>query len=166
DTQSDMIALILQTKPSFTWRTSDSPAELEWILKKALAKDRDERYQSVKELLIDLKRLAKEVEAENLLSALPTAVLDAVGITANDDDAKISRGNSSPHISSLSSERPQTSSRRRLSKTISSIAIIPFENLSGDESAEYLSDGITESIINNLSQLPRLRVMARSTVFR
>lgn len=43
---------------------------------------------------------------------------------------------------------------------------MPFENLTGDVGAEYLSDGITESIINNLSQLPRLRVMARSTVFR
>jgi TolB-like protein/DNA-binding winged helix-turn-helix (wHTH) protein/Tfp pilus assembly protein PilF len=49
---------------------------------------------------------------------------------------------------------------------IESVAVLPFSNGSSDSNAEYLSDGITESIINNLSQLPNLRVMARSTVFR
>jgi serine/threonine-protein kinase len=52
------------------------------------------------------------------------------------------------------------------SKAIDSIAVLPFENTSADADAEYLSDGITENIINSLSQLPKLRVMARSTVFR
>ena len=49
---------------------------------------------------------------------------------------------------------------------IQSLAVLPFVNASSDANAEYLSDGITESLINNLSQLPNLRVMARSTVFR
>jgi TolB-like protein/DNA-binding winged helix-turn-helix (wHTH) protein/Tfp pilus assembly protein PilF len=49
---------------------------------------------------------------------------------------------------------------------IESVAVLPFSNSSSDSNAEYLSDGITESLINNLSQLPNLRVMARSTVFR
>jgi TolB-like protein/DNA-binding winged helix-turn-helix (wHTH) protein/Tfp pilus assembly protein PilF len=49
---------------------------------------------------------------------------------------------------------------------IQSLAVLPFVNASSDSNAEYLSDGITESLINNLSQLPNLRVMARSTVFR
>ena len=49
---------------------------------------------------------------------------------------------------------------------IQSVAVLPFVNASSDSNAEYLSDGITESLINNLSQLPNLRVMARSTVFR
>ena len=48
---------------------------------------------------------------------------------------------------------------------INSIAILPFQNTNGDPNTEYLSDGITESIISSLSQLPQLRVMARSTVF-
>ncbi len=47
-----------------------------------------------------------------------------------------------------------------------SVAVLPLLNVSGDASAEYLSDGITESIINTLSQLPALHVLARSTVFR
>jgi TolB-like protein/Tfp pilus assembly protein PilF len=47
-----------------------------------------------------------------------------------------------------------------------SIAVLPFVNASSDPDAEYLSDGITESLINSLSQLPGLAVKARSTVFR
>jgi len=49
---------------------------------------------------------------------------------------------------------------------IKSLAVVPFMNATNDPNTEYLSDGITESIITNLSQLPQLRVMARSTVFR
>ena len=51
-------------------------------------------------------------------------------------------------------------------KTIDSLAVLPLINASNDAEMEYLSDGITESIINNLSQLPKLRVVPRSTVFR
>ncbi len=55
---------------------------------------------------------------------------------------------------------------RRPRATGSSLAILPLENASRDQDLEYLSDGITESIINLLSRVPGLRVMARSTVFR
>jgi TolB-like protein/Flp pilus assembly protein TadD len=56
--------------------------------------------------------------------------------------------------------------RKRTSKSIDSIAVLPLANASNDPSTEYLTDGITEGIINKLSQLPKLKVMARSTVFR
>jgi serine/threonine protein kinase/tetratricopeptide (TPR) repeat protein len=56
--------------------------------------------------------------------------------------------------------------KRRTSKSIDSIAVLPLSNASNDPGTEYLSDGITEGIINKLSQLPKLKVMARSTVFR
>ncbi|MDP9194539.1 MAG: protein kinase [Acidobacteriota bacterium] len=56
--------------------------------------------------------------------------------------------------------------KRRTSKSIDSIAVLPLANASNDPNTEYLSDGITEGIINKLSQLPKLKVMARSTVFR
>lgn len=58
---------------------------------------------------------------------------------------------------------------RRMSKTdvaIDSIAVLPFENQTQDANNEYLSDGLTESIINSLTQLPNLKVIARSSVFR
>lgn len=49
---------------------------------------------------------------------------------------------------------------------INSVAVLPFANLSDDPNMEYLSDGITENLINNLSQLPQLKVIARSSAFR
>jgi TolB-like protein/Tfp pilus assembly protein PilF len=57
--------------------------------------------------------------------------------------------------------RPQ-----RVSKIIDSLAVLPFENVSGDPEHEYLSDGIAGSLINTLATIPKLRVMAQSTVFR
>ncbi|HEX3186966.1 MAG TPA: protein kinase [Pyrinomonadaceae bacterium] len=49
---------------------------------------------------------------------------------------------------------------------VESIAVIPFVNQNKDPGADWISDGLTESIINNLTQLPNLRVIARSSVFR
>src|SRR5207249_12128437 len=50
--------------------------------------------------------------------------------------------------------------------SIQSIAVMPFVNESGNQDVEYLSDGMTETLINSLSQLPNLTVKARSSVFR
>src|SRR5262249_36844892 len=62
------------------------------------------------------------------------------------------------------SPHKQTPGRPR--KGLPSLAILPLSNASADPSLDYLSDGITESIIHLLSPLPGLKVMARSTVFR
>jgi len=56
-------------------------------------------------------------------------------------------------------------SRKKESAAISSIAVLPFVNQNNDPNAEYLADGIPESIINSLSQLPNLKVMSRNSVF-
>jgi TolB-like protein/Tfp pilus assembly protein PilF len=56
--------------------------------------------------------------------------------------------------------------RERQHEPIESVAVLPFANRSADPNTDYLSDGITESLINNLSQISTLRVTARSTVFR
>ncbi len=70
-------------------------------------------------------------------------------------------------ISSSTSTRLDLLPRRRAkSKSIDSIAVLPFQNGGADADADYLSDGVTEGVINKLSQLPKLKVMARSTVFR
>jgi len=50
-------------------------------------------------------------------------------------------------------------------EAIDSVAVLPFENAGGNPDAEYLSDGITESLINSLSQLPQLKVMSRDSAF-
>src|SRR5256886_8091034 len=64
------------------------------------------------------------------------------------------------------SPRTATSRKRTSRKAIKSLAILPFMHTGADPNMDYLSDGITESIINALSQLPKLRVVARNTVFR
>ncbi len=56
--------------------------------------------------------------------------------------------------------------QQRVPKSVNSLAVLPFKNTSGDPDNEYLSDGITGSLINVLATLPKLRVMAQSTVFR
>jgi non-specific serine/threonine protein kinase len=61
---------------------------------------------------------------------------------------------------------PAAPSRPRRSGAIHSLAVLPLANAGDDPNMEYLSDGITESIINSLSQLPKLRVVPRTTVFR
>ena len=55
---------------------------------------------------------------------------------------------------------------RKNNAAINSIAVLPFQNASGDPNMEYLSDGIAESLMNSLSQLPNLKVMSRNTAFR
>ncbi len=61
---------------------------------------------------------------------------------------------------------PQTMRQYHLETTIISLAILPFSNASDDPDAEYLSDGITESLISTLSSLPQLRITSRNTTFR
>src|SRR5262249_54146918 len=64
------------------------------------------------------------------------------------------------------SNQTGTTRTKRSSKKPDSLAVLPFENLSRDPEHEYLSDGITGSLINILATVPKLRVMAQSTVFR
>ena len=68
ETSTDVLVSITQKEPPPLGRFSrDVPAELEWIITKALRKDRDERYQTAKELLTDLRRLKQRLEFENEL---------------------------------------------------------------------------------------------------
>jgi serine/threonine-protein kinase len=67
-------------------------------------------------------------------------------------------------LSPTTSQRRRSPRRRRTA--IPSLAVLPLANTNADPETEYLADGVTESLINILSQLPELRVMARNTVFR
>ena len=69
-------------------------------------------------------------------------------------------------IQSGAEVRPDTARKRRLTRAIHSLAVLPFENAAADPETEYLSDGVTESLIDSLARLPKLGVIARSTVFR
>src|SRR5712691_3542086 len=69
-------------------------------------------------------------------------------------------------LGSASGPRPEEAGIIKPADEMDAIAVLPFEKASGDPDAEYLSDGITDSLINSLAQLGSLRVLARSTVFR
>ena len=136
----------------------DISPRLEEIINKALHKDRDQRYQHAADIRADLQRL----ERDN----------DTVGITANEFAPSILRSTTS-HLHSTGkptarNSTPQSGAVRseRVSKIIDSLAVLSFENASRDPQNEYLSDGIAGSLINILATVPKLRVIAQSTVFR
>jgi serine/threonine protein kinase/tetratricopeptide (TPR) repeat protein len=129
---------------------------LQDVIRKALEKDRKLRYQHADDLRVELQRLTRDSKSG-----------------WKDDDETQSIVAPTPNLSStgkrgLRTSSPQTDGlhQQRVSKIIDSLAILPFENTSADSDREYLSDGITESLINNLATIPKLRVMAQSIVVR
>jgi eukaryotic-like serine/threonine-protein kinase len=135
------------------------PARLEEIINRALHKDREQRYQHATEIRSDLHGLERGSDS---------AWRAAEGSAAS----RASHAQSSYAMSSggqsTGSFRAQTGAIRveRVAKVINSLAVLPFENTSRDAEHEYLSDGIAGSLINTLATVPKLRVMAQSTVFR
>lgn len=144
-TTSDVIVEILGREPVPLVRyRPEVPTELEWIIKRALRKDRDERYQTAKEFLADLRNLSQRLEFEDELERSQDTT----------DSRRLYRV---PFA-----DRQSQASHARMA--IDSLAILPLLHNDPDQGMEYFSDGISESMINALSQLPDLRVMAWSTV--
>ena len=158
-TMTDVLASILMLEPpSLSQSAPEAPDELQRIVHSALRKDKEERYQTAGELLTDLKALKQELEFETRRGDYSSPGSGPRGRVASKQDS-----DSGPATKALPAVQTRTGRR---SKAIDSLAVLPLFNVSSDSNTEYLSDGITESIINSLSQLPKLRVMARSTVFR
>ncbi len=165
-TISDMIVSILERQPpTLATYQREIPDTLEWIVSKALRKDREERYQTAKDLAIDLRRLKQSLEIDAELERSKHSRSDGGAASADKGRAAAETVKGPAQMSDLSRTVTPVL-KRRSRKAIDSLAILPLVNASGDPNAEYLSDGITESIINILSQIPKLRVMARSSVFR
>ena len=160
NTATETIDRISHAQPEAIARFNyDVPAELERIIRKCLEKDRERRYQSARDLFIDLQNLQRDAvmpqtatsekavtrprvparRAIVMVVALVVGLLAAVGFGLY----WFARGHTSP---------------------ITSIAVLPLVNASGDPDTEYLSDGLTESLINSLSQLPNMKVISFSSV--
>jgi TolB-like protein/Tfp pilus assembly protein PilF len=75
-------------------------------------------------------------------------------------------GHNGPRFKALASRQPSNSSSHDLYLGPDSVAVLPFSNERGDASTDYLSDGITESLIGNLAHVPQLKVRSRDSVFR
>jgi serine/threonine protein kinase/tetratricopeptide (TPR) repeat protein len=136
----------------------DIPPRLEEIINKALHKDRDHRHQHAADLRDDLQRLERGS--------------DSSSSSASSEPKSVLHSNTSRLESTGEQQARELTTRTgtirspRAAKTIDSLAVLPFENVSRDPEHEYLSDGIAASLINILAALPKLRVMAQSTVFR
>ena len=199
ETSAESISLILQKEPAPLSRFArEVPAELERIVTKALTKDREERYQTAKDMLIDLRNLKRKLEVDAEIErtvapelrhsasttsgqSAPRTASDAVAATVPASTAPAS--SSAEYIVSRIQQHKLFASitlvalvigivglslylhARNTEVTFESIAILPFVNQNNDPNTEYLSDGIPESIINSLSQLPNLKVMSRNSVF-
>ncbi|MDT4898267.1 MAG: eukaryotic-like serine/threonine-protein kinase [Acidobacteriota bacterium] len=188
-----VVASILKEEPPpLTAFTPDAPARLQEVVSRALRKDRDERYQTARELLDDLKALKQDFEFELKLARGRETGASGENreITSTDQFARVTASEpmARPTLSALlkASDLKRRKSLTLISvvalslallgfsywyftrpvQAIDSVAVLPFVNVGGDASMEYLSDGLTESLINSLSQLPNLKIIARSSVFR
>ncbi len=137
-----IVAILEKEARPITQPGQGFPPELERIVKQALAKGADERYQTAKDLLGDLKTLQKRMEFESELERSPSAEQKFAAQT----------------------QRIKAESTAQ-TDTRNSIAVLPFTNMSPDVEDEYLCDGLAEELLNALTKIDDLKVAARTSTF-
>jgi len=166
DTPSDCIASILTTEPPpLSGVLTDVPLKLESILQKALRKSSDERYQTIQEMLADLRILKDELEAD---SSLPQTKARAESIVSKIKRHK--RGVLFTLAGALLAAAAVVYSFFFVAPAPlpneKSIAVLPFENLSEEKSNAYFADGIQDEILTRLSKIADLKVISRTSTQR
>jgi eukaryotic-like serine/threonine-protein kinase len=150
-----MIDSILNKSPARPMSLNPTlSAGLEYVILKSLEKDPACRYQSAKEMLADLRRVSTSTLPVPAAIRHPRFAIRRIIWRAL--AFAILLGCLAYAVSYLSLRRA----------TVDSIAILPLTNISGSSETEYLSDGITDALINSISQLPNLKVIAGSSVVR
>ena len=187
--------IIHDPAPAITDFNPSASPELQRVIRKCLAKEPEKRYQTIRDTANDLEELLEEMKGmseivRSVAPATSTTANSAPGSTA--EDVRVQSTASGNQQSASSAEYVITGIKRhkltvvialvvlvggavglflylRAPNTeapIASIAVLPFQNKSSDADTEYLSDGLAESLIYRLSQLPNLKVSPTSSVFR
>ncbi len=197
-TRSDLLVSILSDRepPPLSIYIPEVPRELERIVSKALRKEREERYQVTKDMLLDLKELKQRLEFEAKLErsvqphrsdeATPQVGQAQAETVLNEpaSTAEVTRARATSIFDLVSGSIKlhklgvtltlaaiilltvtSITYRYYFARGIDSIAVLPFANTSNDPNLEYLSDGISEALIDSLTELQQLRVVARATAF-
>jgi serine/threonine-protein kinase len=163
DTPAEVIAAILGKEPPPLGNYAvHAPGEFQEIVTKALRKDPAERYQSANEMLEELKGLRRKLE---LTAELERAAARHPWLRWTRSPAALALV---LFIATLALALPFYWHRNLTTSSPpeKSIVVLPFENAVHDPDTEYLSDGLAEALINSLTELQQLKVIARSTAFR
>jgi serine/threonine protein kinase/Tfp pilus assembly protein PilF len=170
DYEQAVIYSIINENPEFpTGQREGLPSEFKNIIKKALAKDPSARYQSVNEMKVDLKKLKTESTPVSHIKSkgkirraqnyLIIGIIAAAIIVAGYSFFKGKNKISGTHLKKQSAKMTEA-------KWKNSIAVLPFSDMSPKKDQEYFCDGIAEEILNKLTRIDGLKVIARTSSFQ
>jgi serine/threonine protein kinase/tetratricopeptide (TPR) repeat protein len=193
-------SLIYEPAPQIKDLNPAAPADLQRIVRRCLAKDKEERYQTIKDVAIELKELRREMESgADFDTTVPPPATSATALSTDGGSSVQSTaarsGSMQPTVSSAEYLVSGIRKHKRSAgvalaillvvisgagywffkyrgsagggtEAINSIAVLPFQNKSADADTDYLSDGLAESLIFRLSQIPGLKVSPTSSVMR
>lgn len=199
ETVNHTVVAVLEKDPA---ALETVPAELQRIVRKALTKDVEMRYQSARDLLIDLKNLRRELDIQGEIERSSVPNREVTTDAPSESETRTypvthsDRATAAPGAKSTSSLEYAVNQAKshKVATTliaavilgvvttiayfafasrgagneghIDSIAVMPFVNASGKQDVEYLSDGLTDSLIFRFSQLPNVKVSPTSSVMR
>jgi TolB-like protein/Flp pilus assembly protein TadD len=165
--------------PEFHWAQLVTAAACGMVGRREEAHTAIELLRKYNATFLDLDNVREDIEkwtadkdvVEQLLQGLQKAGLKFGTAGSATREAVLDPKSEGSRVPAAASDSDSGQELRRDSGAVRAaqglcVAVLPFENTSGDPDSEYLSDGITETLINSLTQLGRLRVPARSTVFR